>query len=66
MQSLSALARVLGPAVGGVLYQTISPPAPYLAGALGMVAAAGLSLGLVALPRATPAAASPAPPAATA
>ena len=66
MQSLSALARVLGPAVGGVLYQTISPPAPYLAGALGMIAAAGLSLGLVALPRATPVAASPAPPAATA
>ena len=59
MQSLSALARVLGPAVGGILYQAVAPPAPYLAGAVGMLVAAGLSVGLAALPKrpATPVAA---------
>jgi len=56
MQSLSALARVLGPAVGGILYQAVAPPAPYLAGAVGMLVAAGLSVGLAALPRKAPAA----------
>ena len=39
LQSASALARVLGPAAGGVLYQTLNPSAPYYLGALGMVAA---------------------------
>ena len=29
LQSLSALARVLGPAVGGLLYQALNPSAPY-------------------------------------
>lgn len=57
MQSLSALARVLGPAVGGLLYQAIAPPAPYLAGALGMIGAAALSRRLTSLPRVAPPAA---------
>jgi MFS family permease len=39
LQSASALARVLGPAAGGVLYQALNPSAPYYLGALGMVAA---------------------------
>jgi DHA1 family tetracycline resistance protein-like MFS transporter len=51
LQSLSALARVLGPAVGGLLYQALAPPAPYLAGALGLAAAAWLSLRLASLSR---------------
>jgi DHA1 family tetracycline resistance protein-like MFS transporter len=51
LQSLSALARVLGPAVGGLLYQTWAPPAPYLAGAVGLGAAAWLSLRLSSLAR---------------
>ena len=51
LQSLSALARVLGPAVGGLLYQVLAPPAPYLAGALGLAAAAWLSLRLASLSR---------------
>jgi MFS transporter, DHA1 family, tetracycline resistance protein len=46
MQSLSALARVLGPAMGGLLYQAISPGAPYYAGAVGMLIAAALAVGL--------------------
>ncbi|MBC8132712.1 MAG: MFS transporter [Deltaproteobacteria bacterium] len=46
LQSLSALARVLGPAMGGLLYQAISPGAPYFAGAVGMLVAAVLALGL--------------------
>jgi len=53
LQSLSALARVLGPAVGGLLYQTWAPPAPYLAGAVGLGAAAWLSLRLSSLARTT-------------
>lgn len=60
MQSLSALARVLGPAVGGVLYQAVAPPAPYLGGAAGMLVGAALSLGLAALPRSAPAPLAPA------
>jgi MFS family permease len=39
LQSASALARVLGPAAGGVLYQALNPSAPYYLGALGMIAA---------------------------
>lgn len=46
LQSLSALARALGPAAGGLLYQTISPSTPYYAGALGMLLAAFLTLGM--------------------
>ena len=46
LQSLSALARVLGPAIGGLLYQTIAPGAPYFAGAAGMLVAAILASGL--------------------
>lgn len=51
LQSLSALGRVLGPAVGGLLYQTIAAPAPYFAGAAGMAVAAWLALGLSSLSR---------------
>jgi MFS family permease len=40
LQSASALARALGPMVGGALYATINPRAPYLVGALGLAAAA--------------------------
>lgn len=50
LQSLSALARVAGPAVGGLLYQTFSPATPYYAGAVGMAVAAALAIGLPALP----------------
>jgi MFS transporter, DHA1 family, tetracycline resistance protein len=50
LQSLSALARVLGPAVGGLLYQTIAPGAPYFTGAAGMAIAAALAVGLPAPP----------------
>jgi len=46
LQSLSALARVLGPAVGGLLYQIFSPSTPYYAGAVGMLVAAGLTIGM--------------------
>ena len=46
LQSLSALGRVLGPAAGGLLYQAIAPGAPYFAGAIGMLVAAVLALGL--------------------
>jgi predicted MFS family arabinose efflux permease len=53
LQSLSALARVLGPAAGGLLYQAIAPTAPYVAGAIGMIAAAWLSLRLAPLARAS-------------
>jgi DHA1 family tetracycline resistance protein-like MFS transporter len=37
LQSASALARVLGPAAGGFLYQTINPSAPYYIGAAGLI-----------------------------
>ena len=43
LQSASAMARVLGPAAGGFLYQAINPSAPYYLGALGMIAAALLA-----------------------
>ncbi len=46
MQSLSALARVLGPAAGGALYQAVAPGAPYFAGSVGMLLAAFLAMGL--------------------
>jgi DHA1 family tetracycline resistance protein-like MFS transporter len=44
LQSASALARAAGPLVGGALYATIDPRAPYLAGAVGLLAAAVLAL----------------------
>jgi hypothetical protein len=40
MQSMSALARVFGPAAGGVLYQVLGMRAPYAAGFVGMAVAA--------------------------
>jgi len=43
LQSASALARAAGPLVGGALYATIAPRAPYLAGAAGLLAAALLA-----------------------
>jgi MFS transporter, DHA1 family, tetracycline resistance protein len=54
LQSFSALARVLGPAVGGLLYQTIAPGAPYFAGAAGMLVAAFLAIGLRPVPSPLP------------
>ena len=51
LQSLSALARVLGPALGGLLYQAIAAPAPYFAGAAGLALGAWLAFGLSPLGR---------------
>ena len=48
LQSASALARVLGPAAGGVLYQALNPSAPYYLGALGMIARRPARLALAA------------------
>jgi len=65
LQSLSALARVLGPALGGLLYQLIAAPAPYFAGAVGLALGAVLAFGLTPLGRAPKlATATEAPPAA--
>lgn len=47
-QSMSSLARMFGPALGGWLYGALGPSAPYLAGAVGMALAFALSLSLVA------------------
>jgi DHA1 family tetracycline resistance protein-like MFS transporter len=44
LQSASALARALGPLVGGVLYATVAPAAPYFAGAIGLLAAGVIAL----------------------
>lgn len=46
LQSAGALARVFGPAMGGVLYQSFGPRAPYAAAAAGMVLAGCASLAL--------------------
>lgn len=46
LQSAGALARVFGPAAGGLLYQSVSPRAPYAAAAAGMLVAACASLAL--------------------
>jgi len=43
LQSAAALARATGPALGGLLYASIAPSAPYYAGALGFVVAAALA-----------------------
>ena len=44
LQSASALARALGPIVGGALYAAIDPKAPYLIGAVGLFAATWLAV----------------------
>jgi predicted MFS family arabinose efflux permease len=46
LQSASALARVLGPACGGLSYALWNPSAPYLLGAAGMVVAAAVAMRL--------------------
>jgi len=46
-QSAASLARVFGPAFGGWLYGTLGSRSPYVAGAVGMVAATGIALFLV-------------------
>jgi MFS family permease len=43
-QSASSLARVIGPALAGVLYQRVGPGAPYVAAAVGMLLALALAL----------------------
>lgn len=43
LQSASALGRVVGPALGGVLYATFNPSAPYTVGAVGLLLAAALA-----------------------
>jgi DHA1 family tetracycline resistance protein-like MFS transporter len=43
LQSASALGRVFGPALGGILYSTLSPSAPYTVGAVGLLLAAVLA-----------------------
>ena len=44
LQSAAALARAAGPLVGGALYASIDPRAPYLAGAVGPGAAGLLAV----------------------
>jgi DHA1 family tetracycline resistance protein-like MFS transporter len=44
LQSAAALARALGPLLGGALYATIAPSAPYLIGAGGLLVAAIVAL----------------------
>jgi MFS family permease len=44
LQSASALARSLGPLVGGALYAAIDPRAPYLIGAVGFALAAVVAI----------------------
>ncbi len=60
VQSMGALARVLGPLTGGLLYQYVGMRGPYYVGAIGILGVALLSLRLPPLP-ARPAAASPPP-----
>jgi MFS family permease len=45
-QSLASLARTFGPALGGWLYASLGPRAPYTAAAIGMVVALVLATGL--------------------
>jgi MFS family permease len=44
LQSAAALARAVGPIVGGALYAGVDPAAPYFAGAVGLLAAAILAV----------------------
>jgi MFS family permease len=43
LQSASALGRVVGPAVGGLLYSAFNPTAPYATGAVGLLLAGMLA-----------------------
>ena len=54
LQSMGALARVLGPAMGGLLYQLLGMRAPYWAGALGVLATGTLAFWLPPLRQPTP------------
>jgi hypothetical protein len=54
LQSASALARVLGPASGGLAYAALNPSAPYLLGAAGMALAAVAAYRLRAAPPGPP------------
>jgi DHA1 family tetracycline resistance protein-like MFS transporter len=53
LQSVSALARVLGPAGSGFSYQEIDKTAPYFLGAAGLLLAAALGLALKQVPSPT-------------
>jgi MFS family permease len=46
LQSAGALARVCGPAVGGLLYQHVGVQGPYVAASIGMVVAGAFTLRL--------------------
>jgi MFS family permease len=46
LQSAGALARVCGPAIGGLLYQEVGHQGPYVAAAIGMIVAGAFSLRL--------------------
>ncbi|MCC6555794.1 MAG: MFS transporter [Polyangiaceae bacterium] len=46
LQSAGALARVCGPAVGGVLYQHVGVQGPYVAASIGMIIAGAFALRL--------------------
>ncbi|MCK6586074.1 MAG: MFS transporter [Polyangiaceae bacterium] len=46
LHSAGAFARIFGPVTGGLLYQTLGPRAPYVAGAIGMTIAGAVSLRL--------------------
>jgi MFS family permease len=45
-QSFASLARAFGPAIGGWLYASIGPRAPYTAASVGMLVALSLAMGL--------------------
>ena len=45
-QSAASLARVFGPALGGILYGELGPTSPYVSSAIGMVLATLIALGL--------------------
>jgi MFS family permease len=45
-QSFASLARAFGPAIGGWLYASIGPRAPYTAASVGMLVAFSLAMGL--------------------
>lgn len=59
LQSSGALARVLGPPAAGMLYGAVSPRAPYVVAALGMLLGCMIALGLSARGEPKAAAASP-------
>jgi MFS transporter, DHA1 family, tetracycline resistance protein len=53
-QSLGSLARAFGPALGGWCYGALGPQSPYVTGALGMLVAFAVALGLKPTGHATP------------